>query len=368
MKNKLSYSQVNRYGMCPKSYEYHYVQKIRQTTTTGALLFGSALDNALNVLLTEPDKSPEETFERSFQYSKINEVNTYIPTSENVVYANSDFDSDLLLEEDFKFIKEQLTQGRIQGSGDILQHFQTLKDKKASVGFDGLSKEEKRYYNLMNWLCLRRKGFLMLVAYRKKVMPKLTKVHEVQKHVQLENDSGDSVVGYVDLIADVEGHGTVILDNKTSGMKYEEDSVITSPQLSLYLHILEDQYKTRKAGYIVLIKQVIKNKKKVCSKCGHDGSGARHKTCDNMVDGKRCHGDWNETIDPEIFVQFIVDEIPEQTENIVLENMDNVNDAIKHGVFTRNLNSCQNWYGGKCAFFDLCYKNKMSGLCKVNKK
>jgi hypothetical protein len=313
-------------------------------------------------------KDAVSIFIKAFTYAKINEVDTYVPTSQNVVYANTDFDLDLLSEDDHTYVKELFAKGTIKGPEDYLEYYNSLREKKQSSGFDNFTVNEKKFYNVMNWLSLKQKGLLMLIAYEKKVLPKIEKVHAVQKYVSLENADGDKVIGYVDLIADVKGIGTVILDNKTSAREYEEDSVLTSGQLSLYVHMLEEEYKTRYAGYIVMRKTIIKNRKKICKTCGYDGSGSRHKTCNNEVEGKRCGGDWAETISPDVFIQFITDEVPIETENIVLENFDNINEVIKAGNFTRNLNSCENYYGGKCPYFNLCYKGSMHGLVDINKQ
>jgi len=367
MANKLSHSALGKYQSCGEAYRLHYISRIRSKYQSAALAFGSAIDAALNELLLPTGKEAEVLFNEQFTNAYINNKAVYLPTCIEVVYQNNDFDSDLLIEDDYKDIEEAATKNTIDRHTDYLEIYNLLRDKKSKTGFDGLTVKERTLYNLMNWLCLRRKGLLMLSAYRKKVLPKLTKVHAVQKQVSLKNTEGDSVTGYVDLIADVEGEGRVILDNKTSSMEYDKDAVLTSAQLSLYVHMLEEEYKTRKAGYIVMRKSIIKNRKKVCSKCGHNGSGGRHKTCDALVDGKRCNGEWNETIDPDVHIQFIVDEIPPQTERIVLENFDATNEAIKAGHFTRNFNSCHNSFGSKCVYFDLCYRSKMNGLVDLNK-
>lgn len=359
--NRLSHSQVSRYSMCPTSYKYHYVDRIRTTVQSAALVFGGALDGALNCILTG-EGDAEIEFDKGFTRNKVNDVEVYLPTCLDLVYANTDFDSDLLESEDYEFVNGAT--GQTLSAKMLLEAYANIKEAKLKSGYQLLPKDKKLVYNLMNWCSLKRKGLLMLKAYRKKVMPNIEKVHTVQKYVSLKNADGDSFIGYVDLVADYKGHGTVIFDNKTSAMEYEEDSVISSAQLATYTHILEDEYKTRKAGYIVLRKSVIKNRKKICAMCEYDGSGARHKTCSNIIDGKRCDGDWIETIDPDIHIQIIISEIPPQTEAIVMENIDSVNSAIKAEVFPRNFNSCTNWYGGKCPYFDLCYKNKMTGLVK----
>ena len=350
MKTKLSYSQISKYMQCPKSYDFHYNKRLRSNVTSAALSFGSALDAALNILLTDANGKPEEKFVEEFTHSFINGTRTYLPSYPHLVYADADYDEELL--------PSDVSEAR-------RERYKELRAIKKERGYTGLGESEKVEYNEMNWLSLKAKGLLMLVAYRKKVLPKIEKVHCVQRKVSLENDAGDEIIGYVDLVADVKDVGTVILDNKTSAMEYEEDSVLTSPQLSQYVHMLEAEYNTRKAGYIVLRKNVIKNRKKTCSKCNHDGSGGRAKTCDNVIAGKRCGGEWVEVIDPDIAIQFITDEIPAQTEQIVIENIDDVNQAIKHGHFTRNLNSCNNTYGGPCPYRDLCFKGSEKGLVKV---
>jgi hypothetical protein len=311
-------------------------------------LFGSALDAALNNLLVPvQDKSPEDIFIETFTKAIINGVETYLPDCIDLTYASSDLDFDML----------ELTQ-------EAEDELSNIKSKKSKWGLTGLSKEERVKFNLANWESLKVKGFLMIQAYMDKVLPLIENVMEVQIPISLSNGE-DSITGFVDLVANIKGHGLVILDNKTSSMEYQEDSVLTSPQLSLYMHALQNKYNTRKAGYIVLRKQIKKNRVKVCNDCGHDGSSARHTTCPALINSKRCGGSWSETIRPEVDIQIIIDEIPNRTEDIVLDNYDMVTKAIKGGVFTRNLQSCKNIYGGPCPYFGLCYKNSMKDLQEV---
>ena len=180
----ISHSQISKYGMCPTSYKYHYVNKLRPKVTTGALLFGSALDSALNkLLLNEGD--PEEEFVRLFTDITINEKNVYAPTSPNIVYANADYDSSLLKIEDFDFLESLAFRGIIKSSQNYLEDFVSIRKKKSAIGFDLIPKQEKILYNVVNWLCLKRKGFVMLDSYRKKVLPLFNKVHCVQKKIEI---------------------------------------------------------------------------------------------------------------------------------------------------------------------------------------
>lgn len=368
MKTRLSHSAVQKFQACGVAYDYHYNKRIRSRYHSAALAFGSAIDAGLNELLVPTGKTPEEVFEKHFNHTEINGAYTFLPTCVDIVYQNNDFDVDLLTKDDYKALETKAKAGFWVGYDDYLEAYEAIKKRKSTKGFDSLVGADKMLFNFMNWLCMRRKGMLMIDAYRRKVLPKLTKIHEVQRKVSLKNTDGDEVVGYVDLIADVEGIGTVILDNKTSTIAYDDDVVLTSPQLSLYVHMLEEEYKTRKGGFIVMRKSISKNRKKTCMSCGYDGSGGRHKSCDNIVLGKRCGGQWHEEIDPDVYIQFIVDEIPRQTEEIVISNFDETNKAIKAGNYTRNFNSCHNSFGSKCIYFNLCYKNKMDGLTdlKIN--
>lgn len=366
---KLSHSQISKYQMCGHSYKLHYLDKIRSTVQSAALVFGSALDRALNELLRpEGKKSPQDIFDYNFRFTDVNGEKVYIPLSTKMVYANADFDMDLLQEEDFAELDKLVLNHQLQVNENYEKDLLSLKKKKTSSGFDSFTEPEKKLYNFMNWLSLRRKGHLMIIAYAQQVMPLIEKVHDIQKYIELKNTDGDKIIGYVDIIADVKGFGTVILDNKTSAMEYEKDSVLTSSQLTLYTHIIGPKYNTRKAGFIVLRKNVIKNRTKECKLCGKDGSGQRHKTCDAMIDKKRCNGEWLETIDPKIDIQILIDEIPEQTEDIVLENLDAINYGIKQGVFHRNFQTCTNHYGGNCPYLNLCFKNKMDGLVDMKEK
>jgi hypothetical protein len=248
--------------------------------------------------------------------------------------------------------------------GDWKAQFASLAKKKEQVGYKNLTTEEKSDYNFIAWYSLKAKGLLMVEAFKKNVFSRIKKVLATQKKIDLKNPDGDIITGYADLVCEWEDGSTIVFDVKTATKAYEETAVLTSPQLSLYIFDLSEEYGTRKAGYIVFNKKVIKNKTKICSKCGHNGTGSRARTCDEEIVGERCHGEWLEKCKPEIYTQILIDEIPQQTENIVIENIEHINTQIKNGNFTRNLGSCvKPW--GKCPYFNLCYKNDDSELLKV---
>jgi hypothetical protein len=354
--NRLSHSSATKFMTCPTAWRYHYKDRLRSKEQKAALLFGSAIDTALQDMLKH-SRDPVASFSEAWKFAEVNGKKVYLPTCTEIVYSNSDFDKDLLTIDDLNYL----------GPTKVEKLFEIIK-KKEEVGFHGLEHSEKEILNDANWLCLNRKGLLMIKAVQEKVLPNVEEVLGVQEYVTLENSTGDSIIGYADLVCRWKGlKYPVVFDFKTSSIKYDRDSVLTSPQLTLYVHALEEKFQTRLAGFIVLQKRIQKNKTKKCSNCKFDGTGSRAKTCTNELDdgdlGKRsrCGSEWIETLNPEVEVDIIINEIPQATEDLVIENLDYINTAIKTNSFHRNLNSCvMAW--GKCEFYNKCYKGDDSGL------
>lgn len=360
LKNKLSHSSTRMFMECAQKYKFYYIDKLRPTQLRGALLFGTAIDRGLMALLkNDSENKPEQIFQYFWNFQEINGKKIYLANNPDIVYSDSDFDKDLLIDEDWQKLKELYQIEKEQ----VLE----IRKEKNLVSWENLEKEKKIIHNHANWLCMKRKGLIMLNDLKQELLPLCKKILGTQVLCTLENNQDDKIIGFADIVAEIQGYDKpVILDLKTSHQEYEKDSVLTSPQLSLYLHALSDKYQnTRYAGYIVLIKQINKNKKKICSKCSNDGTGQLHKTC-NFIDeyNNRCHGKWIETISPKTKIQILIDKIPEQTEKIVIENIDFINQCIKNGIFHRNLNSCKMAYG-LCPYFKKCYYNSNEGLVKI---
>lgn len=340
---------MRTYATCGKKYEYHYVDKWREKTKSGALLFGSAFDKAIEEVLHNREANDREVFDKHWTTQDVNGRSVSLPDSVLVVYAASDFDGDLLYPDDVKWLEAKAKELKLGES--VAEAYTACLIGKKQKAYKTWPIAQNKFFNLCNWFSLRRKGHLMLEAHRQKVLPRIKEVVATQKKIELTNDKGDTLLGYIDLIAKWDDGRSIIFDYKTSSIEYEADSVLTGTQLTIYSH--SENIKT--CGYIVFRKQVLKNKVKICSQCSHDGSGARHKTCANEIKGERCGGSWIETISPEIDIQIIIDDIPERTREIVLESIESTNVAIHNKTFTRNFDSCvQPW--GKCPFYSLCFK------------
>lgn len=363
---RLSHSASTRYSDCARSYKYHYIDKLRSDVQSSALLFGTAIDRSSeHYALTKNFSETIDVFNKAWQEQEINGKNEDLRFLLNFTYSDKDLDTDLLKAEDWAELSKILPDSRPEEECE-----EALKEAiydKSSMGFRYLTDEQKKLFNFANWLCLRHKGFLMLKEFKNIFDNNVEEVLGTQVKIDLENESGDSVVGYIDFVFKWKGREKpVIFDLKTAGREYDDDAVKKSPQLSLYVFSTSHQYQdTRSCGFIVLNKNINKNKTKKCSVCGKDGTGQRHKTCDAIKEeGTRCGGEWVEKIYPKAKSQILVEEVSEILVSRVVENFDEVSKAVKAEVFPRNFGNCIKYGSIKCSFYDLCHGDNMEGLTK----
>jgi len=111
---KLSHSQANRFQRCPKSYEFYYKKKYRAITKSAALCFGTAIDRAIDPLITQSFEEAVKVFKDTWTNQELNKTISYLPTSLEIVYADTDIDTDLLLSEDFESIKKELKESEMK--------------------------------------------------------------------------------------------------------------------------------------------------------------------------------------------------------------------------------------------------------------
>lgn len=345
MANRLSYSQIEKYKFCGQAWKLHYLDRIRPVAIPSPLAFGNAIgktfEHNLNNRLTVGFSEAVDFFDQHWTHFEWNGAIVNLKESKDVVYLKSDFDPEL---------------------GDT------------------------------PWESMRTKAHLMIAAFQDQFLPLVKTVHSTEEEVLLTSDD-DSNIGFADAVVDLEGYDTpVVLDFKTAGRKYEENSVVESVQLSQYLYTLGDKYNTKLAGYVVFLKNIRKNRQKICGRCKFDGSGARFKTCNNLIikaetvynslpalEGghlsfkvgvpERCNGEWIEQIFPECDVQIIIDEIPITFQEKVIDNIGLVNDLINIGTIEPNYDGCDNdGFGKPCIYRDLCHGGKMDGLVKLEEK
>lgn len=334
----LSHSGKEMYLTCPKKWQLHYKERLRSTQVGSALFFGSAADEALNRLLLEKKKnlsssdlmlmnsSVEEQFISNF--SKVYIIDQYvdISKSENAMYYKSDLDLDLLEATDHKEILEFAQSLDIDLNTP--QDFEVFAEECQSIMSKGsLDENTTRVYNFICWSSLKRKGLMLLEAYKQQVIPKIEEVFDVQKRISLP-DGDDEFIGVIDLICSFHDEPGVkyVCDNKTSSRAYKEDSVATSEQLAAYAEYEE----TNKCAYIVIEKKIRKREPRV-----------------------RC--------------SIIKDTIPEETTEKTFDNLTNVFHNIKENKFDKDFDACFQ-YGRKCPYYDFCRNGDMKNLQYVNKE
>jgi hypothetical protein len=297
----ISYSAWKKYLECPKKYDFHYNQRLRPISIGSPLVFGIAIDEALNALLLGKGE-PLGVFRENFQWEKM----------DNVRWDVKDLQPDLFTDE----------------------QYQQLRDESIEY---------------QSWACMRIKGRLLLEAYRDIIYPQIKEVHSVQKDLE-------SRPGVLDAVITLSNYGIVLADHKTSSMPYQRDALDKDTQLALYS---KDQG-VSKIAYIVLNKGI--KFTKVCKVCNYDGSFSNHKTCPAEVDGKRCHGKFEKTPDQRKMVQLIVGDAIEINQKLIEESIADVERGIKERHYPRNLNSCHKMYGKPCPYFNKCWNNNEDGL------
>ena len=359
METKLSHSSLRLFSECGQRYKYHYIDRVRETVFHSALAFGSAIDEALNDLLIKRDLGrASDIFMDKWAKGRIGSSFEELANNLKLVYGASDFDVNLLTEEDLELFSKYVSSDK-----DPASFVKEVQELKANIGWDNLEESTRSKYNYTNWLSMRRKGLAMIKSYYDKVLPQIFEVVSIQEEISLENDEGDKITGFVDFVATMKDGKNYVLDNKTSARAYDEDSAARSQQLVLYYHTLKEKYNLAGVGFIVLNKNIRLNKSKTCSVCGHEGEGSRAKTCDNEIESKRCGGTWDVKVDPECYIQTVLNEVTPESEALILDNFIDINQMIKLGIFYKNLAACKN--GNLiCPYINLCHKGSMKGLEK----
>jgi hypothetical protein len=339
-RRKLSKSACEKYMACPAAFDFYYNKKISPIKMGSALMFGNGMDSALNELLLNTGVEPLQAYRNAVSKYELGKV----------MFGKYDFDAELLTDEKLKALLPILNTVGYKGT-DPLDLFRKLTSKA-----EPLSENQEKAIDVIYRAVFEAKAELMLEAYRIKVLPFITAVYNVQKA---------SGPGFLDATVEWRDRGRVILEHKTSGRPYPEDAIDYSAQLAMYA--AEENVKL--VAFVVLIKEIQKNRRKVCTVCGYVGQGS-HRTCDNMVDvhpqgdGKlrRCGGDWTVTISPEAEIQILHGEVTEQAMAVAAELQREVQRAVDAKIFPCNVGQCNNQYGKQCEYKNLKWKNDMTGL------
>lgn len=315
----LSHTRKDMYTLCARKYKLHYIDNIREATIGSALVLGTSIDLGLNrLLLGKSLEDANKAFIDAFSYQVINGDKVYVPESDKVTYFKKDLNP-LLIKE-----------------GEPIHP----------------------------WYSLKNLGLMMLEAYQREVIPRIQKVHFIQKQIMVQSDTDDVIGGVADFGATIDNIKKVVVDNKTASKRYPKDSVKTSPQLALYQFALNAD----KAAYVVLVKDPLKKSVKVCATCNASHIDSKIKTCNGILKDskKRCNGILKDTISLSIDIQVIIDDVSLDTTEKTIEEYSNLSYNIKMENFEPDFSKCSNQWGRRCAMFDYCRNGSMEGLVKKN--
>jgi PD-(D/E)XK nuclease superfamily len=217
----ISHSKVELYSTCPYKYKLMYIDKWSTNKTYSSLLFGSAIDKALNYILlrVKHNHKPDKTTSKMLFWR---EMNLWLGQNELVYFKNE----------------------APEMSGNML--FEELDDQQ---------KEAAVFSNLL------KIGEEMIDTYIQDILPQLGTILSVQTKRFIPNEAGDNLILVTDFRARLPDGREVTFDNKTCSdlKRYGPSSVKKSQQLSIYT----EYEPSRLAGYIALSKRPEDGKKYV---------------------------------------------------------------------------------------------------------
>lgn len=213
---QISHSKTERYKNCPRSYQLHYEKRIRPTTTTSALWFGSAIGIVLNGIClskkkecteeelkeVEDAKNPKDYFDKLTEEIEINGVKESTPHSPNIRYYRKDYNPSILTDGDRAELTEYAEKVGLF-LGDRPARIEDFIDEYLSHQIDDT--DILSFINLHFYLSLRRKGFMMIDEFMENFFHKIIEVHSIEREIKidlsLETDPEftDYLIGYIDM-------------------------------------------------------------------------------------------------------------------------------------------------------------------------
>ena len=330
MSIQVSFSALECFEQCSEKYRLRYREKLASEKIPSPLFFGTAIDAATELFLLkkkhllsdkELDLLLNEDAYSVFDKTMREQNGQLLERNPLCEYFYSDYDHNILLPEDFQYLTKAYP-----SITDWEEFFVYCKKYIKTNG--QLKPGSKLAFNNLCWLSLYRKGEMMLKAYERDILPEIEEVFDIQKEIELINESGDKLRGKIDFIATFKDSPDVrhICDNKTSSEPYKQDSVANSIQLAIYC---EAQDCTR-AAYTVMEKKMRLKEPKARTQIIKDSISEEHK---------------------------------QKTFDIVEQKLNN----IACGEFHKKESpkDC-NFFGKPCEFFNLCWNGRMDGLRKRN--
>jgi hypothetical protein len=361
MSFRTSFSQNSTFINCSRHWYLSYIQKWESPVIGASLYFGSAMDAGVTTML-EGKSDWLNVFKD--RWHKAYSFGTATPVYDNpeVVYGHKDFDEYVLEPKDIIKLEQYIIELGLHSLNPI-ELYKDIAARKKNP-YKTISDVELRYFNRASWLSMRKKGELLLNKFHTDFYPKITKVVSTQQRGSIvDQATGDSIVGYIDMVLEIQGYDKpIIFDLKTAAQPYKQEDIDLTQQLTLYSAMKGADYNTDLVGYVVLCKNIPKEDESYCSVCNHKKNG-RHATCDNVnLSGVRCGGKWVNTKVCKPEIQVLVQQKNKTQIDDLLTDSANIILAMKNGIHYKDTSKCANWWGSKCPFFDACHKGDFSAL------
>lgn len=363
---RTSYSQNSTYISCSEHWHKSYVERWESPVSGASLYFGSAMDAGVTTML-EGKTNWINVFKDRWHKAYSFGTATQVYDNPEVVFSNKDFDEYVLEPKD-----KVTMEGYIVELGlpviDPIALYKDIASRKKNP-YKMITPVELRYFSRASWLSMRRKGELLLNAFHTQFYPKITKVVSTQQRGSItDQGTGDSIVGYIDMVLEIQGYSKpIIFDLKTAAQPYSQDDIDLTQQLTLYSAMKGSDYNTDLVGYVILCKNIPKDDVSFCSGCGHKKTG-RHVTCNNMLASAvniadvRCGGKWTTTKVCKPEIQVLIQQKNQTQITDLLVDSGNIVLAMKNGIHYKDVSKCNNWFGGQCPYYNACHKNDYSGL------
>lgn len=385
---RVSNTQRSLYIQCPQRYKYRYKHKMRERAKGSALPFGVAFDQASDVLFKERNlqaaiqrfseiwMASEGNLEVKFSKTDL-DIRVYQPSdiakleaaagNLNVSEAKKRFDKGQIVEDESELDEDEMSKSKLVKVDPVITLIKDIKKMKEQSFMRDLTREEEQFLHYANILCMNRKGHLMLESFNSNILPHITEVISTQFKIDVENGSGDTITGYIDLVCRMTGYklpngrvltdqDVVVADVKTAGITFWQklDDLSSSDQLQTYVCSpqIQSLSPTNLVCYMAVAKSISKDETYACDKCGHIKVSS-HKTCNNEVEGNRCGGDWVGNVKYFSEAKIVIGEVNLQEASKVYSDYDGVVQAIKHEIHYRNRESC-NAYGQICPYKNIC--------------
>ena len=319
----LSNSQINTYTDCPKKWWLDKQKRLRPNYKGSALLFGSAIDAAVEHILLKKGGSFHQVFLDNMNNFEVNGKEKNVTNNLlDIRFSAGGIDESLVEQGAVDEFCADIEIDSLEKS-EFLEYCKQKRKRRSP-----LEKTEQKLYNFIALESLLQKGLMMLDVLDEWIQANVEEVHSVQKKIDIENMEGDHFIGYLDFVVTMKSGKKVLIDLKTSSNTtkyYPPESASESRQLGIYAQ----EEGIRDVAYLVVDKKIRVREPRVRLA---------------FIEG--------------VITEEHLDEVFDEIEDVTLEIKEKLSEGEEG--FPKNTDSCYNF--GGCYLKDYCFNGNMCGL------